>query len=86
MGIEIDVRCNRCTWHSIVRNVRFDLSDLRKRLHEQGWTTANGNQTFCMECQSASPREGIDRCACGCKYWDGNRCHSCKEIFQPDAT
>ena len=33
------------------------------------------------------PRDGIDRCDCGSKYWDRNRymedkyhCHSCKEL------
>lgn len=23
------------------------------------------------------PVEGCDRCVCGAKYWDGDRCHSC---------
>jgi hypothetical protein len=30
---------------------------------------------------SATPREGIDRCDCGSKYWDGIVCHSCGETF-----
>jgi hypothetical protein len=29
------------------------------------------------------PREGIDRCGCGSKYWDGDRCHSCGDQFFP---
>jgi len=28
------------------------------------------------------PREGVGRCHCGAKYWDGNRCHSCGEEFR----
>jgi hypothetical protein len=28
-----------------------------------------------------SPTEGIDRCACGSKYWDGSLCASCGEKF-----
>lgn len=31
-----------------------------------------------------TPREGIDRCPCGAKYWDGNVCHSCGATFEPD--
>ncbi len=31
----------------------------------------------------AQPREGLDRCGCGSKYWDGTRCHSCGEAFVP---
>ncbi len=23
------------------------------------------------------PEEGMTRCYCGAKYWDGNKCHSC---------
>ena len=34
----------------------------------------------------ATPLEGIDRCPCGSKYWDGVTCHSCGETFKPDAT
>lgn len=30
----------------------------------------------------ALPREGVDRCSCGAKYWDGDRCHSCGERFR----
>ena len=32
------------------------------------------------------PVEGIDRCPCGSKYWDGVTCHSCGETYKPDAT
>lgn len=28
------------------------------------------------------PREGIDRCDCGSKYWDGDVCHSCGEKWR----
>lgn len=31
-----------------------------------------------------TPREGIDRCPCGAKYWDGDFCHSCGERFCPE--
>lgn len=27
------------------------------------------------------PTEGVDRCVCGSKYWDGVRCHDCQERF-----
>lgn len=26
-----------------------------------------------------TPRDGLDRCDCGSKYWDGDICHSCGE-------
>lgn len=26
-------------------------------------------------------REGCDRCACGCKYWESDRCVSCGAAF-----
>lgn len=29
------------------------------------------------------PLEGVTRCACGCKYWDGTTCHSCGERWKP---
>lgn len=29
------------------------------------------------------PREGIDRCYCGAKYWDGTTCHSCGHAWKP---
>lgn len=32
------------------------------------------------------PREGYDLCPCGCKYWDGDRCHSCGETYKEDQT
>lgn len=25
----------------------------------------------------AAPRDGLDKCTCGSKYWDGHNCHSC---------
>lgn len=31
----------------------------------------------------AIPREGIDRCYCGSKYWDGDTCHSCGDTYRP---
>jgi hypothetical protein len=31
------------------------------------------------------PVDGIDRCSCGAKYWDGNTCHSCGQKFDPAA-
>lgn len=30
-------------------------------------------------------REGCDRCSCGCKYWEKDRCVSCGEPFRPTA-
>lgn len=27
------------------------------------------------------PEEGATRCACGSKYWDEDRCHSCGELY-----
>lgn len=29
------------------------------------------------------PREGVDRCHCGAKYWDGDLCHSCGGRWRP---
>jgi len=29
-----------------------------------------------------APIEGVTRCPCGAKYWDGNVCHSCGETFR----
>jgi hypothetical protein len=31
----------------------------------------------------ALPREGVDRCYCGAKYWDGTVCHSCGHRWKP---
>lgn len=31
------------------------------------------------------PQEGLDRCPCGAKYWDGDNCHSCGSRFNPDS-
>lgn len=30
-------------------------------------------------------REGVDRCECGCKYWENDRCHDCG-AEHPDAS
>jgi hypothetical protein len=32
---------------------------------------------------TTGPTEGITRCACGSKYWDGNTCHSCGAPYAP---
>ena len=29
-----------------------------------------------------TPVEGLDRCECGAKYWDGLYCHSCAAPFK----
>jgi len=28
------------------------------------------------------PRDGVDRCDCGCKYWWGRQCVDCQELFE----
>jgi len=28
------------------------------------------------------PYEGLTRCDCGAKYWDGDRCHSCGDRYR----
>lgn len=33
--------------------------------------------------KAVEPREGIDRCPCGAKYWDGSVCASCGERYRP---
>lgn len=30
------------------------------------------------------PEEGVSRCPCGCKYWDGDHCHDCGDRWRPD--
>jgi hypothetical protein len=32
---------------------------------------------------AVTPCEGLDRCHCGSKYWDGLNCHSCGDPFRP---
>jgi hypothetical protein len=32
--------------------------------------------------RTGPPEDGVDRCYCGAKYWDGNACHSCGEEFK----
>jgi hypothetical protein len=32
--------------------------------------------------KSLLPREGCDRCGCGCKYWEDGRCIDCGERFR----
>lgn len=29
-------------------------------------------------------QEGVDRCLCGCKYWENDRCVDCDEPFRSD--
>lgn len=33
-----------------------------------------------------APIEGLTRCECGSKYWDGNRCHSCGDKYPTNMT
>ena len=30
------------------------------------------------------PENGVDRCECGCKYWNGDRCIDCGDVFVPE--
>jgi len=41
------------------------------------WPDANGNTVR---------EEGVDRCPCGCKYWEDDRCVDCggTEVVEPD--
>lgn len=34
------------------------------------------------EIRTGPPENGCDRCWCGCKYWDGNKCIDCGEEFR----
>lgn len=34
------------------------------------------------ELRTGPPENGVDRCDCGAKYWDGTRCVSCGEEFK----
>ena len=34
------------------------------------------------ELYTGPPRNGADRCGCGCKYWDGNTCIDCGTEFR----
>lgn len=34
------------------------------------------------ELYTGPPREGVDRCDCGAKYWNGTTCVSCGEEFK----
>lgn len=36
-----------------------------------------------MSAPDNTPTEGVTRCDCGSKYWDGNVCHSCGERYSP---
>lgn len=29
------------------------------------------------------PENGVDRCACGCKYWEDGKCVDCGDSFVP---
>ena len=29
-------------------------------------------------------RSGCDRCECGCKYWENDRCIDCRTAYDPD--
>ena len=40
--------------------------------------TTTENTSFDLD----TPREGLDKCQCGSKYWDGNYCHSCGARFR----
>ncbi len=30
----------------------------------------------------AMPKDGLDRCDCGSKYWQGRQCVDCQEVFE----
>jgi hypothetical protein len=51
-------------------------------------TTANTTLAealdLCGEVPSR-PENGVDRCPCGCKYWQVSRCYDCGEHFAPEA-
>lgn len=34
------------------------------------------------EIRTGPPENGCDRCWCGCKYWNGNKCIDCGEAFK----
>jgi hypothetical protein len=36
-----------------------------------------------MTTTTLQPREGCDRCYCGAKYWENDRCVSCGERWHP---
>jgi hypothetical protein len=55
----------------------------RTRISYDGGSRTLPNATLLRIELEPAPREGIDRCACGGKYWDGDRCHSCGERFRP---
>lgn len=61
------------------------------RTHEWGDETVSGHAATCESCRtkyqpSDTPREGIDRCWCGAKYWDGTTCASCGAQYDPRST
>ena len=50
------------------------------------WSARNRDVKYTVEPTDDMPNEGIDLCACGSKYWDGNVCHSCGAKFKPEGS
>lgn len=71
-------------WRSRIdpEHVRFDFTPKQARALAEVLLAAADN-TEKHGGNAPLPEEGCDRCACGSKYWDGDRCHSCGEKFIP---
>ncbi len=60
-------------------------------------TAENGNAATCLPCRLADitgqiaghlanydAEEGVDRCDCGCKYWERDHCVDCGGKWRPE--
>ena len=80
-------------WIEVVSKAEFgqDFSEVFAEVQALN-AKQNTNQWFVAQWEpsatewfAVSPIEGVDRCDCGAKYWDGLTCHSCGESFRPAA-
>ncbi|HEY5785251.1 MAG TPA: hypothetical protein VIT65_10780 [Microlunatus sp.] len=57
------------------------VNNVNDTMHSNAWFVGRWDDVA-QEWVPVSPVEGVDRCECGAKYWDGLRCHSCGALFQ----
>jgi len=64
--------------------IRYKAAKAARRLVDvttAGWLA---EEDACMA-EPSRPQNGLDRCACGCKYWTPqDRCFDCGDAFGPE--
>ena len=81
-------------WIEVAQRAEFSHDFQEVLIEVQGLNAREGStgQWFVAQWEPAAtewfgitPCEGLDRCPCGSKYWDGLLCHSCAAPFRSAA-